>query len=98
MSVLINHQACNLCEKCIDICPGNLLVKRKGKVSIREPGECWDCAACVKECPSQAVKLYLPAEIGGRGATLQAKQEGDKRVWICESPDNSKNKYVTSIK
>jgi adenylylsulfate reductase subunit B len=98
MSVRIKQQRCDLCGICIDVCPGNLLMKKENKILIRAPEECWDCAACVKECSNQALELYLPAEIGGRGATLQAKKKGNKRVWICKRPDNTKEKYTTLIK
>ncbi len=98
MSVHINNKSCNLCGICIDICPGNLLLQKEDEVLIRAPEECWDCAACVKECPTQAIELYLPSEIGGRGATLRAKKEGNERIWTCKNPAGKINEYRIKIK
>ncbi|SJZ53259.1 indolepyruvate ferredoxin oxidoreductase subunit alpha [Selenihalanaerobacter shriftii] len=98
MSVCIDNQACSLCSKCINVCPGDLLLEKDGKVLIRASEECWDCAACVKECPSQAIELYLPTVIGGRGATLQARRNKDNRVWVCKHLDGTKNEYIVPIK
>ncbi|MCK8826142.1 adenylylsulfate reductase [Natroniella acetigena] len=93
MAVKINHKLCNGCgqrEKslCVRVCPGNLLYKNEdNKAEIREKRDCWDCAACVKECLQQAIELYLPAEIGGRGSTLQAEQKKDKIIWQLKKVD-----------
>ncbi|WP_408955591.1 4Fe-4S dicluster domain-containing protein [Natroniella sp. ANB-PHB2] len=103
MSVRINHKLCNGCGQrkgslCIRVCPGNLLYKNKSnKAEIRERRDCWDCAACVKECPQQAIELYLPAEIGGRGSTLQAKQKKDKLIWQLKKVDGSCEEFEIKI-
>lgn len=93
MSIRIDKSICNGCGNakepcCVRICPGDLLFKDKdGKAEIRDVRDCWDCAACVKECPRQAIEMYLPAQIGGRGSTLKAKKERDRIVWTVKRPD-----------
>ncbi len=87
MTVRINHELCNGCGRgeeslCMAVCPGNLLYKNtENKAVIRDSNDCWDCAACVKECPNQAIEMYLPVAIGGRGSTLTAKVLENKTLW-----------------
>ena len=96
----IDSSLCNGCgrvkePRCVTVCPGNLLFKGHGdKCVIRDAGDCWDCAACVKECPRQAIKMFLPVQIGGRGSTLQAKKERSRITWQLTKPDGSKETYV----
>lgn len=92
MTVKIDPQICNGCHGakeplCIRICPGDLLRIHEGKAAIREPGECWDCAACIKSCPRQAIAMYLPTQLGGKGASLTAKVTRGTILWTCRRPD-----------
>ena len=81
MAVKIKKKRCIGCEKCTHVCPGNLLCMKNGKAKIVDKSACWDCAACIKECPVQAIEMYLQPEIGGKGATLTAKQNGSNIIW-----------------
>ena len=99
MSIRVDEKLCNGCRGageplCVRICPGNLLkTGSSGPAEIREPGDCWDCTACVKACPCQAIALYLPAQIGGHGATLKARQFRDKTIWTCRRPDGKAEEF-----
>lgn len=76
------------------VCPGDLLFMDEfGKCNIREPRDCWDCAGCIKECPRQAIEMYLPVQIGGRGSTLKARMERGCITWILVKPDGTKEKF-----
>ncbi|WP_207708752.1 4Fe-4S dicluster domain-containing protein [Heliobacterium mobile] len=91
MTLLINSQRCRRCgghPRCADVCPGNLLVlPERGHIVSREPDDCWDCGACIKVCPQQALAVSLPPEAGGQGSTLRAKQIAGKIRWTLEHPD-----------
>ncbi|MFA5882064.1 MAG: 4Fe-4S binding protein [Eubacteriales bacterium] len=93
MTVRIDSLRCSGCgrekePRCVTVCPGNLLYKdSSNKCVIRDPEDCWDCAACVKECPRQAIEMFLPVQIGGRGSTLQAKTEKGRITWLLTKPD-----------
>ncbi len=96
MSVRINKNVCNGCgdvpePRCVRVCPGDLLYKgdQDGQSMVRDPRDCWDCAACVKECPRQAIEIYLPVQIGGRGSTLQAKTGSGRITWQLTKPDGA---------
>lgn len=76
------------------VCPGDLLYKNnQNKCQIRDKRDCWDCAACVKECPRQAIEMYLPPQLGGRGAALKAKTNGGSINWTLVKPDGSNETF-----
>jgi adenosine phosphosulfate reductase beta subunit len=101
MTIKINRDLCLGCDHldepfCIEICPGNLIYKsKKANIKIRDEKACWDCGACIKECPKQAISMYLPAEVGGRGSSLTAKRRQDKILWNLKYADGSEEKYET---
>ena len=70
MGIHVDEQVCNRCgtadePMCVRDCPGDLmLIKPNNKAAIIDNRECWDCAACVKVCPTQAIHMQLPAEPG----------------------------------
>lgn len=104
MSVRINRAFCTGCGKaqepgCVRVCPGDLLYKDHQNVcSLRDSGDCWDCAACVKECPRQAIELTLPTQIGGRGASLKARRSGNSLEWKLMYPDGRTEVFNVTVK
>ncbi|WP_372713815.1 ferredoxin family protein [Ilyobacter sp.] len=82
MAIKIDAKRCIGCRLCVDVCPGNLIsVDKKCKAEIYDPRECWDCTACMKECPVQAIEMYLFPETGGSGSTLFVKEEKNIMKW-----------------
>jgi adenylylsulfate reductase subunit B len=82
MSIKIDEKKCISCDRCTHVCPGNLIyLDSNKKAKICDPKECWDCAACIKECPVQAIKMYLFPEVGGSGGTLQVIEEEHIMTW-----------------
>ena len=68
MGIHVEENVCNGCgiaeePMCVRDCPGDLMLLRPGtrKAMIRDNRECWDCAACVKVCPTQAISMQLQA-------------------------------------
>jgi len=54
---------CTNCRRCIDACPGDILIEgeNSGDIPIvAYPDECWYCGCCVLECPAQAIRLRHP--------------------------------------
>ncbi|QPM67643.1 electron transfer flavoprotein subunit alpha [Atribacter laminatus] len=51
--LVINHNRCNLCGKCITVCPFNAISMHGGKIEIS--AGCKMCKLCSKNCPEQAI-------------------------------------------
>lgn len=82
MSIRMDREKCTACRKCMEVCPGNLIcADEEGKAFIKYPRDCWGCAACLKECGRGAILYYLGADIGGKGAVMQVRQQEDFLAW-----------------
>lgn len=82
MSIRINEQKCIGCKRCMEVCPGSLIVTKEKKAYMKYPKDCWGCVSCVKECPVSAIDFFLGADIGGNGSTMNVKKEGEILHWI----------------
>lgn len=81
------------------VCPGDLLFRDDtGRCALRDFRECWDCAACVKECPRQAIEMFLPVQTGGRGSTLRARTVKGCITWLLTKPDGSTEEYQIHVR
>jgi adenylylsulfate reductase, subunit B len=94
MSIKIDEGSCIGCGRCSDICPGNLLVVDNNLARIREPQACWGCTACVKECPVNAIRSYLGADMGGSGSLLYVKDHEDTLEWIIQKADGTTESII----
>lgn len=82
MSIRINIDKCIGCNKCVKICPGNLIYKNElNKAYIKYEESCWGCAACLKECDFEAIEYYLGEDIGGQGSYITIKEKEDEVLW-----------------
>lgn len=62
MPPVFDREKCAGCGICADVCPEDVIfMADKDEIpKILYPDECWHCAACVIDCPKQAVRLYIP--------------------------------------
>lgn len=101
MGILVDRDACNRCGTaheplCVRDCPGDLmLIDPQGKASIVDNRECWDCAACVKVCPTQAISLQLPMSLLATGGTLRGRALKQKTIWSIRLKDGQEKAYET---
>ncbi|MBZ4682767.1 MAG: adenylylsulfate reductase, subunit [Fusobacteriaceae bacterium] len=96
MAIIVNHEKCIKCMKCTNICPGNLILFNGEKIDMYDKNACWDCSACIKECPVSAISMTLPTEIGGMGTKLTCKIDKNIINWkIYSETDKSKNENIT---
>lgn len=100
MSIKIDRDKCNGCGLCAQICPGNLIRMagqgKNRKAVMAYPDECWGCMACVKICPQQAIAYSLGTDLGGHGATLQAKVNRQEIEWTACQNGCLLEKIITS--
>lgn len=90
MSIEISQSRCIGCGRCTQVCPGTLLrMNSEGKAEIPRPQNCWACASCIKECPVQAIALFLGRDMGGLGGKLTVRREKALLHWTVTKPDGS---------
>lgn len=101
MGIFVDELACNGCgtaeePMCVRDCPGDLmLIQLNGKATIRDNRECWDCAACVKTCPTQAIHMQLPTAVVVRGVKLRGRALKHKTVWKIQLKNGAEQNYET---
>ena len=102
MGIHIDHNLCNGCgfpEKetpCNMACPGDLVfMQADGKAQICSNADCWDCVACIKICPQEAIELKVPFEIIGKEGSLKARAYRDKTVWTIKNNKNEEEIFET---
>ncbi len=86
MTVRIDNKRCNGCGKrsegfCEEICPGDLFYREDGKARLRKLSDCWDCFACVKACPREALCIELPFQISESQHRLSARIKSGHIEW-----------------
>ena len=101
MGIHVDEEACNRCgtaeePMCVRDCPGDLMfIKDNDKAAITTNRDCWDCAACVKVCPSQAISMRLPTSLVVRGVTLRGRALRHKTTWSLTLRDGESRNYET---
>ena len=94
--VQIDRNRCNRCEqlsegpRCVAICPGDLFYKdAENEIQVHDYSECWDCCACVKECPRAALSIQLPFQINESRTSLCARHIEKGTVWYIRSAEGT---------
>jgi len=87
MPVYVDNNKCDGCKAsknppCVRLCPGDLLYKdfATNKAVLRDKAECWDCYACVKPCPQDALEIKLSYQIGFFNASLRPEILSDEKI------------------
>ena len=57
MPTFVYMTRCDGCGHCVDICPSDIMHidKTYRRAYNIEPNMCWECYACVKACPQNAI-------------------------------------------
>jgi adenylylsulfate reductase subunit B len=72
-----------------------MFIKPNDKAAIVHNRECWDCAACVKVCPTQAIHMQLPASLAVSGVELRGRAIKHKTVWRIRLRSGEEKAYET---
>jgi len=62
--VTIDEERCNLCGKCVEVCPPKILVKSEDGLRIRNVMECTLCNDCIRVCPVSPPAIKVEPEKG----------------------------------
>ena len=57
-SILINHDTCDTCRKCVQVCPAGILVQEKKKepIGVEHMENCIVCGHCADACPTGSLQ------------------------------------------
>lgn len=80
--VEIDQKKCDLCKKCVDACPKNILEIKKNKLIVTDIEKCTTCKSCMEVCESDAIiargdenNFILHFETDGSLSAKEALQE-----------------------
>jgi adenylylsulfate reductase subunit B len=88
------------------ICPHDLmLLDRDGsrtghamKAFNQEPEQCWECYACVKLCPQQAIEVRHYADVVPLGAQVQPLRGTDAITWTIRFRNGNLKRFKFPIR
>jgi len=95
MPAQIDPKRCDGCRgnpnpPCMRVCPGDVVTKdfNLDRAHLHATGECWDCYACVKVCPRNAIQVELPYALARHQGGLHLLEHGGGGVlWEVRWPD-----------
>ena len=95
MPVFVNPPKCDGCghskqPPCVRMCPGDLIEKNTAtnKAYLKHALDCWDCLACVKACPEEAILFRLSFQMGFPNASLQPHVVPSQNIITWEAVDS----------
>lgn len=53
----VRHDKCDLCKRCIEVCPFGAVEVESGRISINSA--CKICKLCIKKCPKEAIVIAI---------------------------------------
>ena len=90
MSIAIDSMKCRACGKCLDVCPGSLIVRGEDKKAvIRYRRTAGDAPPVSRSVRFEAISYYLGADIGGMGSQMTVHTEGDLLHWRIKKTDGT---------
>ena len=56
-TIEVDEKRCNLCGKCVEVCPRKVLEFSDSGIKVRDIYECILCKQCVNACPNKAIDV-----------------------------------------
>ncbi|MEM1542314.1 MAG: DNA-directed RNA polymerase subunit D [Ignisphaera sp.] len=100
--IKIEKELCNLCRKCIELCPKNVFEMDKDKIKVINTYNCILCKQCLQNCPIKAITISRV----DNNYVLRIESSGSMRpesiiiesVYILLNELNELERFVKSIK
>ena len=101
MSTFVYMTRCDGCGHCVDICPSDIMHidKTHRRAFNIEPNMCWECCACVKACPQNAIDLRGYADFAPMGHSVRVLREEEKGTisWKIRFRNGHEKNFVSPI-
>ena len=100
MPTFVDPNACNTCEGeeqgplCVYICPNDLMKLKGDKGFNQEPNLCSECYACVKLCPTEAIRVRGYADFIPLGAEVQPHRVELGLTWTIRFRDGEEMEFT----
>ena len=101
MPTFVYMTRCDGCGQCVDICPSDIMhidetVRRAVNI---EPNFCWECYACVKACPQNAIDVRGYADFAPMGHSVRVLREEEKGTisWKIKFRNGTVKDFVSPI-
>ncbi|MEW8339216.1 MAG: adenylyl-sulfate reductase subunit beta [Candidatus Thiodiazotropha taylori] len=111
MPTFVRTEKCDGCKDqdrtvCVYICPHDLMkldsdgteAGHAMKAFNQEPDQCWECYACVKICPQQAIEVRPYADIVPLGAMVQPLRGSDTITWSIKLRNGTMKRFEFPIR
>ncbi|MGB5834977.1 MAG: adenylyl-sulfate reductase subunit beta [Thiohalocapsa sp.] len=111
MPTFVRADKCDGCKgqdktACVYICPHDLMkLDNDGsesgwamKAFNQEPEQCWECYACVKICPHQAIECRSSADIVPMGASVQPVRDAASILWAIKFRNGDSKRFEFPIR
>ena len=102
MPTFVYMTRCDGCGHCVDICPSDIMHidKTYRRAYNIEPNMCWECYACVKACPQNAIDVRGYADFAPLGHSVRTLREEAKGTisWRVEFRDGRVKEFVSPIR
>ncbi len=102
MPTFVYMTKCDGCGECVDICPSDIMhIDPTSRRAYNiEPNFCWECYACVKACPQQAIDVRGYADFAPLGHQVRVLREPDKGMisWKIKYRDGRLKEFEFPIR
>ena len=102
MPTFVYMTSCDGCGYCVDICPSDIMhidstTRRAYNI---EPNMCWECYACVKACPQNAIDCRGYADFAPLGHSVRVLREEAKSTisWKIKFRNGTEKEFVSPIR
>ena len=102
MPTFVYMTRCDGCGHCVDICPSDIMHidKTYRRAYNIEPNMCWECFACVKACPQNAIDNRGYADFAPMGHSVRVLREEAKGTisWRLKFRNGTEKNFVSPIR
>jgi len=85
---------------CAYVCPNDLMALDpvSSKAYNQEPDMCWECFACVKICPTQAIEVRGYSDFVPIGSSILPMPGSTEIVWTCRFGNGSVKRFKFPVR